>query len=224
MVEDIAGVDGTAPIGHGAVETGAEGLRVKASGGGLRPPLPNSVEPSGTPTRATGPDEAIPVGDEAEAAGRAKAPPAEGQVPDAVPATPPPSKVDMPVLDTPVPESVPVPEHESSRLGASGVAPDVSGLTPGDASSVAPIGMPVWATGAPGPIPSGEVASIAGTASVPPICAKTALQPKNVVSIAAISTRLITRSLDRPNVQPALRPQAVACSRPRWRPAVSLLV
>jgi hypothetical protein len=40
---------------------------------------------------------------------------------------------------------------------------DIIGATPGVASSVAPSGMPVGATGEPGPIPSGEVAPMLGT-------------------------------------------------------------
>lgn len=38
-----------------------------------------------------------------------------------------------------------------------GVLADGGGLTPGVASSVAPIGIPIGATGEPGPMPSGEV-------------------------------------------------------------------
>jgi hypothetical protein len=51
-----------------------------------------------------------------------------------------------------------MPEHVVAVVvGPTGDAPDVVGLTPGVASSVAPSGMPVPATGAPEPIPSGEV-------------------------------------------------------------------
>src|SRR4051794_19004597 len=43
-----------APVGQGSpeVEASGAGLTVKASGGGLSPPTPNSVEPSGMPIRA----------------------------------------------------------------------------------------------------------------------------------------------------------------------------
>jgi hypothetical protein len=36
-----------------SVETGADELGVRATDGGLRPPAPSSVEPSGIPTRLT---------------------------------------------------------------------------------------------------------------------------------------------------------------------------
>jgi hypothetical protein len=92
--EDIPMVEG-APVEQGTpdVETGAVGLRVKTSGGGLSPPTPNSVEPNGMPTRPTGDPNPIPVGDEADDAGPAVEPPATPmQVPDAFPIVPPPSK------------------------------------------------------------------------------------------------------------------------------------
>ena len=50
-------------------------------------------------------------------------------------------------------------------------------LTPGVAISVAPSGIPVAPTGAPGPIPSGEVApSGAGAPVIMPTWAKAGLQ------------------------------------------------
>lgn len=81
-------------------------------GAGLRPPAPSSVEPIGIPTREPVSPDPIPVGDEADAAGPAKeAVPVEGQVPDADPATPPPSNtvgdIEVPAVETPVPDDVP---------------------------------------------------------------------------------------------------------------------
>jgi hypothetical protein len=70
------------------------------------------------------------------------------------------------------------------------VVPVGTGLTPGNASSVAPMGIPVGATGEPGAMPSGEVAPIAGIGlPIPPTCAKTGVQPKSAACIAAINTR-----------------------------------
>jgi hypothetical protein len=163
---------------HGLVlpngETGADGLMVRATDGGLRPPAPNSVVPSGIPTRPTDDADPIPVGEEADAAGPAN----ElllvvAQVPDAVPTLPPPSKVDVAVIELSVPDVVPVvevvrpkdacgieppmPEHGVLAVSPSGDVPDDVGLTPGDASSVAPRGIPVGAIGEPGPMPSGDV-------------------------------------------------------------------
>src|SRR4051794_35471912 len=102
---------------HGIVlpngETGADGLAVRATDGGLRPPAPSSVEPIGIPTRLTDDAEPIPVGEEADAADPAKELPlVTEQVPDAVPTVPPPSNTDVepdvPALDISVPDVVPV--------------------------------------------------------------------------------------------------------------------
>ena len=93
------------------------------------------------------------------------------QVPEAVPTVPPPSnnvdEPDVPGVDIPVPDELPVsalmldkfPAIELMPVqvvvlgaaGPSGEAPDVIGLTPGDASSVAPRGIPVGATAGAGP-------------------------------------------------------------------------
>ena len=171
-----------APVEQGTpdVETGAVGLRVKTSGGGLSPPTPNSVEPNGMPTRPTGDPNPIPVGDEADDAGPAVEPPATPmQVPDAFPIVPPPSKradepgvpvADMALLDEipgiepPMPDDTcgsepPMLEHVVMLPGAApnGDVPDVIGLTPGVESSVAPMGIPVRGTAGAGPIPSGDV-------------------------------------------------------------------
>src|SRR5262249_48291560 len=51
--------------------------------------------------------------------------------------------------------------------GGSGDVPDVIGLTPGEASSVAPSGTPVGATEGAGPIPSGEVKPSGGSPRPP---------------------------------------------------------
>jgi hypothetical protein len=194
--EDIPVVEG-APVGQGMpdVETGAVGLTVKTSGGGLSPPTPNSVEPNGMPTRPTGDPNPIPVGDEADDAGPAAEPPATPmQVPDALPIVPPPSKradepgvpvADMALLDEipgiepPMPDDTcgsepPMLEHVVMLPGAAptGDVPDVIGLTPGVESSVAPMGIPVRGTAGAGPIPSGDVIPSGDPdGAIPPICA-----------------------------------------------------
>jgi hypothetical protein len=95
-----------------SVEDGIEVLGVRMPIGGLNPPVPSSVEPSGTPTRPTDDSEPIPVGDDADAAGDPeRLLLAAAQVPDAVPAIPPPSKMvvepDVPpedeVIELPIP-------------------------------------------------------------------------------------------------------------------------
>jgi hypothetical protein len=179
---DTDGVEGgVMPLRGGSrLITGAERFGFRATDGGLRPPPPTSVEPSGIPAGPTvdpGPMDEAKGGDAvADAA----------QVPGAVALMPPPSKsavLDSPVIKLPVPADAPViglpmpadapvigppmpadtPADEAPAHGApiKGAAPDVVGLTPGVASSVAPRGIPVCPTGALG-VPSGDVMPSAG--------------------------------------------------------------
>jgi hypothetical protein len=105
-------------------------------------------------------------------------------------------KLDVSALDVPVADGVAVPKHAvGTPPGTMGDEPDVTGLMPGNAISVAPSGIPVGATGEPGPIPSGEVASSGGIEFVPVIWANAALQPKSAASIAAVKTRPIIGSI-----------------------------
>jgi hypothetical protein len=200
VVEVVPGVRQGIVVG---VERGANVLGVRATDGGLRPPAPSSVEPSGIPTRATDDPEPIPVGDEADAAAPAEELlPIAAQVPDAVPAIPPPSKVDIPVpVDVPVIE-VPVPDVAPPALehvvllavNPIGDVPDVVGLTPGDESPVAPRGIPVGGTAGAGPMPSGDVMPSGdepGEIPVPPTCARAGPQPSRADAIVAINKRLI---------------------------------
>jgi hypothetical protein len=155
--------------GVSALVTGADGFGLRATDAGLRPPPPSSVEPSGIPTMPT--DDPGPM-DEAKG-GDAVADAA--QAPDALAVMPPPSKSaapDNPVIELAVPGDAPViglpmaadggadeaPAHGAPIKGA---APNVVGLTPGVASSVAPRGIPVCPTGALG-MPSGDVMPSAG--------------------------------------------------------------
>jgi hypothetical protein len=167
--------------------TGAEEFGLRATDGGLRPPPPSSVEPSGIPTMPT--DDPGPI-DEARG-GDAVADAA--QVPGAVAIMPPPSKsvvLDSPGTELPIPAGaaeppvpaeapvigLPIPvdavvvelpmaagagEAPAHVAPSKGAAPDVVGLTPGVASSVAPRGIPVCPTGALG-MPSGDVMPSAG--------------------------------------------------------------
>jgi hypothetical protein len=210
--EDIPLVGDIPTVGQGTadIDGGADGLTERTSGGGLRPPVPSSVEPNGIPTRPTDDGEPIPVGDEADAAG-----PDTGllaipaQVPDAVPAVPPPSKIvvepDVPAVDVSMPDDIPAvelprPEHAlpgTAPEGDKGDTPDVIGLTPGDASSVAPRGIPVGATAGAGPMPSGDVMPSGdkpGDVPTPPTCAAAGPQPKSAVTTAAINKRVIAVS------------------------------
>src|SRR5437879_4646654 len=65
------------------------------------------------------------------------------------------------------------------------------GLTPGDAISVEPRGMPVAETGEPVDMPSGEVAPMVGVGlAIPLTCAMAALQTTNAGRTAAINENL----------------------------------
>jgi hypothetical protein len=180
---DTDGVEGGVMPLRGVSElvTGADKFGLRATDGGLRPPPPTSVEPSGIPTGPTvdpGPMDEAKGGDAvADAA----------HVPDALAAMPPPSKsavLDNPVIELAMPAGAPVIElpipadapviglpmaadagaEETPAHGApiKGAAPEVVGLTPGVASSVAPRGIPVCPTGALG-MPSGDVMPSAGS-------------------------------------------------------------
>jgi hypothetical protein len=186
---DTEGVEGgVMPLsGVSKLTAGADGLRLSATDGGLRPPPPISVEPSGMPTGPT--DEPGPIDEASGADAIADA----AQVPGTVAAVPPPSNgavlddpvmalavaVSVPVvevaavLEFPIPADAPVigldvvtdagtgeaPAHVAPIKGE---APNVVGLTPGLASSVAPMGIPVCPTGALG-MPSGEVSPSGGS-------------------------------------------------------------
>jgi hypothetical protein len=81
----------------------------------------------------------------------------------------------------------PTPEHSVVGPIVPNV-PDIIGLTPSVLSSVAPSGMPVGATGEPGPMPSGEVAPMLGTAlGIAPTCANAGLHAKSAASVLMIN-------------------------------------
>ena len=175
--------------GISVVIPGADGFGLRATDGGLRPPPPSSVEPSGIPTMPTdepGPmDEAKggdAVADAAQVVGAVALmlPPSKSAVLDS-PGTELPIPADAPVVEPPIPADAPViglpspvnaavvelpmaagadeaPAHGAPIKGA---APDVVGLTPGVANSVAPRGIPVCPIGALG-MPSGDVMPSAG--------------------------------------------------------------
>ena len=156
----------------------------------LTPRLPISVEPIGMPVRGTPPGVVGDVG--VDDAARLPEPAPHmlwvpevsiradvGEIPDddiaivlcgvTVPvATPPPSKLaaDPNIVDG----AVPMVEH--TMLPIIPVEGSGAGLTPGDAISVAPNGMPVPPTGALGTMPSGEVAESEGVGITAACCAK----------------------------------------------------
>jgi hypothetical protein len=116
-----------------------------------------------------------------------------------IPADAPPIPADAPVIGLPIPVDAVVvelpmaagageaPAHVAPIMGA---APDVVGLTPGVASSVAPRGTPVCPTGALG-MPSGEVMPSAGRGETfMRACAEAEPQPKSITAVA-IAKRVI---------------------------------
>ena len=104
---------------------------------------------------------------------------------------PPPSKLEA---DPYIPDGeVPTVEHVVPLPGIAIVPVTMgAGLMPGDASSVAPRGMPVGETVEPVPSPSGDVAPMLGVGlAIPFICAVAALQITSAGQIAAINVNLI---------------------------------
>jgi len=186
----------------------ANGFGARATDGGLRPPTPISVEPIGIPTLPTGDPALIPLGDEADAVATSGVVALPAQVPEAGPDTPPPSNKlvdipeseELPGIEVPMPEDVCESEPPTPAQVAippiAGNVPDIVGLTPGDASSVAPIGIPDGPTGEPGPRPSGDVrpSGWPGEMLIPPTCAEAEPQPKRTAAAAATAKRVIIRS------------------------------
>ncbi|MDI4233442.1 hypothetical protein OZ411_11515 [Bradyrhizobium sp. Arg237L] len=136
--QGIASVGGEEPIGDDA-GNGSDSA-------GLRPALPNSVEPKGIES------ERVPIGptdDDVEIMGRTMlVVPRAPQPADECPDSPPPSKI--------APGLLAMKQFSFPKLMA---APDCgsTGLVPGIASSVDPSGMPAGRIAEPVPEPSGEV-------------------------------------------------------------------
>ena len=208
-------------VGSGAiVATVGATLTIGTAAAELTPRLPISVDPNGTPVRGTPPgvvgvvdvgadDEAMlldpephmPDNPEVSIPEVVEIPDVAGipdvDIPDvaAVAApivTPPPSKVDV---DPNIPDGeVPMVEHAVPLFGTEimPVAAVGAGLTPGDAISVEPRGIPVGETAEFVPIPSGEVASMVGVGlAIAVTCALATLQTNSAGMNAAINASLI---------------------------------
>ena len=179
----------------------------------LTPRLPISVDPNGTPVRAAPPGVVgdVDVGVEEETMLLDPEP----HIPDMPEVCSMPEVVDIPdvaaVAGAPVPIAIPPPsklavdpnmddgavpmvEHVVLLLGMEivPVASPGAGLTPGDAISVEPSGIPVGETDEPVvAMPSGEVAARLGVGlAIPLTCAIAALQTKSPARIAAIIDNL----------------------------------
>jgi hypothetical protein len=133
------------------------------------------------------------IADDVDSAGEVDIPDVAAMAGAAVPiAIPPPSKLAVdPNMDD---AEVPNVEHAVLLFGTDivPVASPGAGLTPGDAISVAPSGMPVGETDEPiAAMPSGEVAPTVGVGlTIPLTCAIAALQTKSAAGIVAISDNL----------------------------------
>jgi hypothetical protein len=179
----------------------ADGFALRATDVGLRPPPPSSVEPSGIPAGPTdepGPiDEAMggdAVADGAQVPGALEVipPPSNGVVLDR-PGIEPPAPTDAPVIGLPIPLDavvVKLPMAAGADEAPAHVtpikieAPDVVGLTPGVASSIAPMGIPVCPTGAFG-MPRGDVMPSAGRGETfMRACAWAEPQPNRTAAVA----------------------------------------
>jgi len=169
-------------------------LGVGTTTNGLIPALPISTEPNGIPARAPPAVDNIVGDDEALLL---KAVPQTAVLPgNDVPVPtpiPPPSKF---VLELDIPDDELAIAEQVVPKPVIPMVPLVAGLSPGDASSVAPMGIPVGETDEPGVMPSGEVAAIPGVGMpTPATCAAAGMQPKSATCIAAINTRRIVVSI-----------------------------
>jgi hypothetical protein len=106
-----------------------------------------------------------------------------------------------------------IPDGEVPRVEHVALLPDIEvvpvtmgpGLTPGEAISVEPSGMPVGETVEPVVMPSGEVAPMAGVGlAIPLTCAMAALQTTSARRTAAINETL-TRILRLATISPGAR-------------------
>jgi hypothetical protein len=160
------------------------------------PHIPDMPEVCSISEVADTPDVAE-IADDIESPGEVVIPDAAAVAGAAVPtAIPPPSKL---ALDPNIDDGeVPKVEHVVPPLDMEivPVASPGAGLTPGDAISVAPSGMPVGETGEPvAAMPSGEVVPTVGVGLTMPLtCAIAALQTKSAGMIAAISDNLTGKS------------------------------
>jgi hypothetical protein len=136
----------------------------------------------------------VDIPDVAEIADEVDIPDVAAVAGDAVPiAIPPPSKLAVdPNIDD---GAVPMVEHDVPLVGMEivPVASPGAGLTPGDAISVEPSGIPVGETDEPVAVmPSGEVVARLGVGlAIPLTCAIAALQTTSAGRIAAINDNLI---------------------------------
>jgi hypothetical protein len=199
-VKDMDDEEGENPVvEHGMPLPIVEGfgLGVGTTSNGLTPALPISTEPNGIPVRGRPPGDAGDVAAllvelVAQAPDNAALPGSDVPVPVPVP---PPSKV---VLEPDIPDDgLPVTKHVVP-FPVIPIVPAGAPLSPGDASSVAPMGIPAGGTGEPDAMPSGEVALIPGVGlPILPTCANAGMQPKSAACIAAINTCRIMISIIR---------------------------
>jgi hypothetical protein len=207
----VGSEDDELPIEEEEVESmdETEGVPVTSRGAGLSPPAPSSVDPMGIPTRPTGAPADIPVGDDADAVGEARWMPAV-QVPDAVPVVPPSKTVAKPVgeLVVPMVDAAPVAGAPKEACGIELLKPEhtarslverpegaVPGEVPWGTISMAPRGIPVGATGAGAPMPSGEVMPSGEGVGAPPTVptwASAGPGESATASIAVIMNRAIS--------------------------------
>lgn len=215
----MVGIVGT--TGAGAPTVG-DTVIIGTAAAELTPRLLISVDPIGIPVRATPPATvgAVDVGVDDEATllepephipdspdvsiipGLVDIPdaadPDVAGVPDVVEdvvaptGVPPPSKVDV---DPNISDgAVPTVEHDVPLLVTVPVVEVDIGLTPGDASSVAPNGIPVPPTDAPGLLPSGEVIPSEGVVVTVPTWAIAGLQHTKSQATATIKKDFMEES------------------------------
>jgi hypothetical protein len=180
-------VDPAIPVGDEADAAGPakEALSVEGQVPDADPATP---PPSNTVGDIEVPAVETPVSDDV--------PDMELPMPEELPVTDDICVAELPVVEVPRPNDdsgiePPIPRHPEAvtAAGPSAEVPDVIGLTPGDASSVAPWGIRTGGTGKAEPMPSGDVMPSGGSPGE--TCAKAGLQPRSAAAVAVITKRVI---------------------------------
>ena len=178
------------PIVVGDVDVGVDDAAMLLE---PEPHMPDMPEVCSIPEVVDVPDVAE-IADDVDSPGEVVIPDVAAVAGAAVPiAIPPPSKLAVdPNIDD---GAVPTVEHVVLLLGMEivPVASPGAGLTPGDAISVEPSGIPVGETDEPVAVmPSGVVVARLGVGlAIPLTCARAALQTKSAAGIAAINDNLL---------------------------------
>jgi hypothetical protein len=196
---DEVGEDGDSDVVdvvEGVITKGVEGMAVATgsvlvtdgtSGDGLIPALPISNDPNGIPVRAA------PLGVTGDVAA----------IDDALLFEVVPHGADaavLPGIDVPAPIPIPPPSkvvvEPDMAVDAAPAVEQGNGLSPGEASCVAPIGIPIGPTDALGPMPRGDVIPMEGVVAGL-VCASASPALDSVAAMTTAARKFMTPSCEK---------------------------